>query len=316
MPLLNPFPEIPWLFQSRFAGSTRMATLRRAWQWLTLVRTNDPLRLVLNSGFAYITLVEFLFIVLLSFVNIVNGAPTIEIVVDLVAIPVIVVAWWLNRSGTTRGASLFTALCILGTAIGMRPSEYAGEIPFVHISFMFSVIAATLFIRPRAGLWALGLQLAALGIALVIVDMPFENIRRFLSLSAVIMGSMTLFLITGATLISRALRFSIAANDSLQRLNADLEQLVAQRTADLQIAYESLQISNAGLLDALANVKTLRGLLPICASCKKIRDDSGYWNQIESYISARSEAEFSHGICPECTWRLYPDLYDEAERGA
>jgi len=69
----------------------------------------------------------------------------------------------------------------------------------------------------------------------------------------------------------------------------------------------------AKLQDALARVKTLSGLLPICASCKKIRDDSGYWNQIESYIRDRSEAEFSHGICPECTKKLYPDLdiYDE-----
>jgi PAS domain-containing protein len=59
---------------------------------------------------------------------------------------------------------------------------------------------------------------------------------------------------------------------------------------------------------ALADVKTLRGFLPICASCKKIRDDKGYWNQIESYIRDHSEAEFSHGICPGCAKELYPDL--------
>lgn len=61
------------------------------------------------------------------------------------------------------------------------------------------------------------------------------------------------------------------------------------------------------LTEALANVKTLRGLLPICASCKKIRDDGGYWQKVESYLSARTEAEFTHGICPECITRLYPD---------
>jgi hypothetical protein len=59
---------------------------------------------------------------------------------------------------------------------------------------------------------------------------------------------------------------------------------------------------------ALQDVKVLRGFLPICASCKKIRDDQGYWNQIESYIRDHSEAEFSHGICPDCTKKLYPDL--------
>jgi PAS domain S-box-containing protein len=62
------------------------------------------------------------------------------------------------------------------------------------------------------------------------------------------------------------------------------------------------------LQDALAQIKTLSGLLPICAGCKKIRDDNGYCNQIEKYIGDHSEAEFSHGICPDCVRKLYPDL--------
>ena len=53
------------------------------------------------------------------------------------------------------------------------------------------------------------------------------------------------------------------------------------------------------------NVKTLRGLLPICAHCKKIRDDKGYWNQIEKYIHDHSEADFTHGICPECAKKFF-----------
>ncbi len=65
------------------------------------------------------------------------------------------------------------------------------------------------------------------------------------------------------------------------------------------------------LQEALANIKTLSGLLPICASCKKIRDDQGYWSQIESYISAHSRAQFSHGICPECAKQLYPEHYQK-----
>ena len=59
------------------------------------------------------------------------------------------------------------------------------------------------------------------------------------------------------------------------------------------------------LQNALDDVKKLSGLLPICASCKKIRDDKGYWNQIEVYIRERSEAEFSHSICEECSDKLY-----------
>jgi len=62
------------------------------------------------------------------------------------------------------------------------------------------------------------------------------------------------------------------------------------------------------LKDALANIKTLKGMLPICAHCKKIRDDKGYWNRIEKYIEDHSQAEFSHGLCPDCRKELYPSL--------
>lgn len=61
------------------------------------------------------------------------------------------------------------------------------------------------------------------------------------------------------------------------------------------------------LKNALAHVKKLSGLLPICGHCKKIRDDKGYWNQIDSYIEKHSEAKFSHGICQECADKLYKD---------
>lgn len=67
------------------------------------------------------------------------------------------------------------------------------------------------------------------------------------------------------------------------------------------------------LEDALAQVKTLRGLLPICANCKKIRDDQGYWHTVEQYIQEHSDAHFSHGICPECLRTLYPDYVDDSQ---
>jgi PAS domain S-box-containing protein len=72
------------------------------------------------------------------------------------------------------------------------------------------------------------------------------------------------------------------------------------------------------LTQALARIKTLKGLLPICASCKKIRDDRGYWQKVELYISQHTHAEFTHGICPECVKRLYPEytLRAEADRSA
>jgi PAS domain S-box-containing protein len=60
---------------------------------------------------------------------------------------------------------------------------------------------------------------------------------------------------------------------------------------------------------AFDNIKTLKGMLPICASCKKIRDDKGYWNQIEEYIGTHTEAEFTHGLCPDCVQKLYPQMH-------
>ena len=70
------------------------------------------------------------------------------------------------------------------------------------------------------------------------------------------------------------------------------------------------------LQNALDEVNVLSGFLPICASCKKIRDDKGYWSQIESYIQKHSEAKFSHGMCPECTEKLYggQDWYEKAKK--
>jgi PAS domain S-box-containing protein len=74
-------------------------------------------------------------------------------------------------------------------------------------------------------------------------------------------------------------------------------------------AERELLISN--LKEALGQVKVLSGLLPICAACKKIRDEQGHWNPIEKYIRDRSDAQFTHSICPECTQRLYPEYTQE-----
>jgi AmiR/NasT family two-component response regulator len=70
-----------------------------------------------------------------------------------------------------------------------------------------------------------------------------------------------------------------------------------------------LRQMTAELTTALSKVKTLTGLLPICAGCKKIRDDQGYWQQVEQYIQKHSNATFSHGLCPECCQRLYPGVF-------
>jgi hypothetical protein len=61
-------------------------------------------------------------------------------------------------------------------------------------------------------------------------------------------------------------------------------------------------------VEALANVNQLSGMLPICSNCRKVRDDSGYWQQVEQYIAGRSRATLSHGLCPDCLKKFYPDV--------
>ena len=92
----------------------------------------------------------------------------------------------------------------------------------------------------------------------------------------------------------------LGAHTDLTQLKSTEEEL-RKRTIELEKTNQELQ-------NALSQIKKLKGFLPICASCKKIRDDEGYWIRIESYIKDHSEAEFTHSMCPECTEKLYPDL--------
>ncbi len=83
---------------------------------------------------------------------------------------------------------------------------------------------------------------------------------------------------------------------------------IRQAHQDLQELHERNLTLIGDLQTALTEVKTLQGLIPICAHCKKIRDDQGFWNQMESYIQSRSEATFSHGICPDCAKEVMAEL--------
>jgi len=87
----------------------------------------------------------------------------------------------------------------------------------------------------------------------------------------------------------------------------------ARRYQKIKNTENQLRNEKEKLEAALAEVKKLSGLIPICGHCKKIRDDKGYWNQVEAYIQEHSEAKFSHGICRDCAKKYYPgyDLYEE-----
>lgn len=88
-------------------------------------------------------------------------------------------------------------------------------------------------------------------------------------------------------------------NELLERVKTHVE---------LQLAKQSLKQKNQELQQALDEIKTLRGILPICMHCKKIRNDDGYWQQLEAYLSHHSEAEFSHGVCTDCIKTHYPEM--------
>lgn len=112
----------------------------------------------------------------------------------------------------------------------------------------------------------------------------------------------------------------VSYSAELKRINQELinhrdqlEDKVAERTADLQKAKEKAEHLASSLGKMLEEVKTLRGLLPICSKCKNIRDDKGYWHKVEAYIMDRTDAQFSHGLCPTCAKELYPGIFDKKE---
>ena len=88
---------------------------------------------------------------------------------------------------------------------------------------------------------------------------------------------------------------------------------ISREINEIKQAEEQREKIIAELQEALDKIKTLKGLIPICASCKKIRDDQGYWNNVESYIKSHAEVEFTHGICPDCMKKLYPNYCKDDE---
>ena len=123
-------------------------------------------------------------------------------------------------------------------------------------------------------------------------------------------GTMVLILSVRRTLEERLKGYEVEADDYITK-PYDPEELLAkvQILVRLKNALDERDRVIYKLEEALSKVKTLYGLLPICSLCKKIRDDQGYWNQIEDYVGKHCPAEFSHSICPECAKRHYPEFY-------
>lgn len=177
----------------------------------------------------------------------------------------------------------------------------------VATSVLFQLIAAFLAVK------LIGITKKKTAWLLVAAAISLMTVRRIESLALMLSGDLrgspdVLFEVTGFV-ISCFMLAGIYLIQPLFSSMAHSEEELQKMNAKLSTLSEGQQKLIAELQGALARIKTLRGMLPICASCKKVRDDKGYWSQIEAYISEHSEAEFSHGLCPECAQKLYPTYY-------
>ena len=122
--------------------------------------------------------------------------------------------WWLNRHGTTLGRAVHLLLC--DGYYWESPSDYAGQYTPIPLILIFPIIIATIFIRPRAGLWALLLEMSLLGIQLARSDVPQAYAVRFMLVGTLNLAGVTVILMVGSAILARALRSSVAANQALQ----------------------------------------------------------------------------------------------------
>jgi hypothetical protein len=146
---------------------------------------------------------------------------------------------------------------------------------------------------------AIAISLQALRRFIVFYNLLFEHAYYTDTFDDLVTFAISLLMVGGMAFIAPLFLAIKRSEEVLQRANA--------RAAEEQATREKL-INE--LQDALAKIRTLKGLIPICASCKKVRNDKGFWEQVEVYIKDHSEAEFTHGICPDCFKKLYPKQYE------
>jgi DNA-binding NtrC family response regulator len=147
------------------------------------------------------------------------------------------------------------------------------------------------------------------GMDIILLDLSLPDSHGFATFQAVTKKAkdLPIIIMTGIddeTLAVKAVQEG--AQDYLVKGQVEANLLV--RAIRYAIERQKLVVK---LRDALAQVKTLQGMIPICASCKQIRDDKGFWHQVEIYVSNHTAAEFSHSVCPACIKALYPEIADE-----
>ncbi len=211
--------------------------------------------------------------------------------------------------------TITAALLILFFSIRPESNLFQVSYPVTFVAIAgFSGYMMLFFYRQDVTIWTLVVMMLQLLALLIFI--PIRFIMSFAaSLYAVLITLLTCYargflkaqLVGVFILLILPVVIGVATASRLGSLQRrEYAQLIKAQKIN-----EELEKSNADLQKALSEVKQLSGMLPICAHCKKIRDDRGYWNQIEEYISSHSKAEFSHGLCPECAKNLYPEFYKE-----
>ncbi len=189
---------------------------------------------------------------------------------------------------------IVAVLTIFGGVVKINSQIETGTNNF--FTLIFSAIAFTAMFGTRKALLALFvLFLGLVGGLHLIASASISPEKEFFLLSGTLNTVIAMIILLGLSYMNSMIteKALVTTQEELKKnimLNEMLEKKVERRTSELKI---------------------LRGYLPICSSCKKIRDDKGCWSRLESYIRDHSEADFSHGICPDCAKKLYPDFYGD-----
>lgn len=189
------------------------------------------------------------------------------------------------------------------------------------VDFVFLAMAWEFFGKPSLQI-RLGLRtfLTLLGVMLLDVLLfstgAFAGTPDYLSIMQGTMISRCIISIFAFPLLYAYLHFESRRRDTTLENRPVLSILrhIAEIRNELDLAHQEIERRKAAeeaLQKAMSEVKVLRGFIPICAGCKSIRNDEGFWQKIEEYIHEHSEAEFSHGLCPECLKKLYPEIETE-----
>ncbi len=227
------------------------------------------------------------------------------IAIDLVFITAIFAGLYFLKSGryiisVNLSIIMITALTIAGHIIKIATQAETGInsfSPLIFAALVFSILFGTRRVYISVAIVFLiltaGLHIYAINSLDGASNIMLLSGSLNITVAIIIIFFITMFI---NNITNHALALTQKELDKNLELNQTLELKVQERTNELKQSME--------------HIKVLKGMFPICAVCKKIRDDKGFWNQIETYIKENSEAEFTHGICPDCAKKIYHDLGD------